>query len=138
MLFANTLYIFSVDSYIAVPSTNLTVASIGTALDQWASHSTPIADRWGITPNAFTLGGPITAAFVKGGHTFLVSGASYVRYSGADYSVVDAGYPKPLTNNSDGLPQAAFTAGLAVAGWELLLLHGYPVCYRQEPRRAHA
>jgi hypothetical protein len=112
LLFANTLYIFSVDSYIAVPSTNLTVASIGTAIDQWASHSVPIAERWGITPNAFTQGGPVTAAFLKSGQTFLVSGASYARYSGADYSVVDAGYPKLLTNNSDGLPQGAFTAGL--------------------------
>ena len=112
VLSANTLYIFSVDSYIAVPSTNLSVPSIGAAIDQWASTSMPIAGRWGITSNVFTEGGSITAAFIKGGQTFLVSGGSYVRYSGADYSVVDAGYPKPLANNSDSLPQTAFTAGL--------------------------
>lgn len=108
----NTLYLFSVDSYIVVQPAEISVAGIGKALDQWASRSAPITDRWGWLPNAITEGGAVTAAFVKGDHTFLVSGESYMRYSGGDYLVTDAGYPKPLAGNPDGLPSVAFTAGL--------------------------
>jgi len=54
----------------------------------------------------------VTAAFVRGEHTFLVSGDEYVRYSGADYRLADASYPKPLAGNPDGLPSVPFKAAL--------------------------
>jgi hypothetical protein len=72
-----SLYLFGVDTYIAIKPSEITLAGIGEAIDQWALRSAPIADRWGWTSNVFTRGGPVTAALVRGEHTFLVSGDSY-------------------------------------------------------------
>lgn len=107
-----SLYLFGVSTYIVVQPNEISVAGIGAAIAQWASRSAAIADRWGWTSNSFTKGGPVTAAFVRGDHTFLVSGDSYVRYSGADYRLADPGYPKPLADNTDGLPAVPFKAAL--------------------------
>ncbi|MFL5909959.1 MAG: hemopexin repeat-containing protein [Gaiellaceae bacterium] len=61
----------------------------------------PIRQHWGRpTRNLFTEGGPVDAAYVDQGKvTYLFSGDQYVRYSGADYRYVDAGYPKPIARN---------------------------------------
>jgi hypothetical protein len=61
----------------------------------------PIRRRWGRPPrNLFAEGGPVDAAYVdRGKVTYLFSGDQYVRYSGADYRYVDAGYPKPIAGN---------------------------------------
>jgi len=104
------LYLFSKDSYVQVASSDVSVAGIGRAIDQWRSK--PIAESWGEASNVFTQGGVVSAALVHGEYTFLVSGDSYVRYSGTDYSFVDEDYPKPLAGNSDGLPQVPFRAGV--------------------------
>ena len=106
-----SLYLFGVDSYVLVHPAEISVAGIGNAINQWASRSAPIASRWGRVSNVFTKGGPVTAALVRKGHTFLLSGDQYVRYSDADYSFADAGYPKPLAGNPDGLP-SSFKAAL--------------------------
>jgi hypothetical protein len=51
------------------------------------------AQKWGIV--APVLPGTVDAAFVgMDGRTYLFSGDRYLRYSTADYSVVDVGYPR--------------------------------------------
>ena len=116
MLFIDgNLYLFGVDSYLLLTPAEISVSGIGKAIDQWVSRSLPIADRWGSVPNVFSEGGPVTAALIRGDQTFLVSGDSYIRYSGADYHFVDEGYPKPLAGNADVLPQVPFTAALQLS-----------------------
>ena len=108
------LYLFGTDTYVTITPGEISVAGIGNAVDQWASRSAPIANRWGRVRNAFTQGGPVTAALVRGEQAYLVSGDSYVRYSDAGYGLVDAGYPKPLAGNPDGLPPVAFRGAIHV------------------------
>lgn len=71
------------------------------AHNQW----TAATQNWG-----FADGKAIRTALVRGEHTFLVSEDHYVRYTGSEYAKVDAGYPKPLAGNPDGLPHAPFDA----------------------------
>ena len=106
------LYLFGPDRYLLVKPDENTMAVIGGALDQWPARSAPISDRWGRAANAFPPGASVTAALVRGDHTFLVSGASYVRYSDAECLLIDAGYPRSLAGNPDGLPATAFKAAL--------------------------
>ena len=53
--------------------------------------------RWGRFDNRFTLANRIDTACVFGEFTFLFAGDQYVRYSGTNYSFVDAGYPRRIT-----------------------------------------
>ncbi len=46
--------------------------------------------------------GQVDASFVAGEHTFLFSGDQYLRYSGADYDVVDEGYPRAIAGSLPG------------------------------------
>jgi hypothetical protein len=107
-----SLYLFGLDSFVTVSGPQISVAGIGAAIDAWASRSAPIANRWGRVGNAFTQGGPVSAALGRGEHTFLLSGDQYVRYSSSDYRFVDAGYPKSLADNPDNLPSFPFNAAL--------------------------
>ncbi|NUT41666.1 MAG: hypothetical protein HOV86_16940 [Thermoactinospora sp.] len=61
------------------------------------------ADRWGRLSDVLT-GGSVDAAFVgMDGRTYLFSGERYIRYSGADYAVVDLGYPRRIAGDWGGL-----------------------------------
>ena len=101
---ADGLYLFGVDSFVRLKSAEISVAEIAVAIDQWAPRSAPISARWGRVNNVFTRGGPVTAALLRGDHTFLAGGDQYLRYTGADYRIADEGYPRPLAANPDGLP----------------------------------
>ncbi|MBO3752769.1 hypothetical protein J5X84_42535 [Streptosporangiaceae bacterium NEAU-GS5] len=71
---------------------------------------TPTAERWGLMRPVLT-GGKVDAAFVgMDGKTYLFSGDRYLRYSTADYSVVDLGYPRAIAGDWGGLDRvdAAF------------------------------
>jgi hypothetical protein len=106
------LYLFGTDRYVMLPPAEITVEAIGAVIDQWVTRSLPIGDRWGRTRNAFTDDKQgVTGAVVHRGHTFLVSGAWYIRYSNSMYRFVDPGYPALLAGNQDGLPQETFQGG---------------------------
>jgi hypothetical protein len=66
--------------------------------------------RWGLL-GAVLPSGTVDAAFVGlDGKTYLFSGDRYIRYSGADYSYVDAGFPRLIARDWGGMQQvnAAF------------------------------
>ena len=70
----------------------------------------PTADRWGVLPPVLPSG-TVDAAFAGlDGRTYLFSGDTYLRYSTADYSVVDSGYPRAIAPDWGGLSRvdAAF------------------------------
>ncbi|WP_326558464.1 hemopexin repeat-containing protein [Micromonospora sp. NBC_01796] len=73
---------------------------------------------WGTVRNTFAAPERIDAAYVDAdGRTYLFSGDQYVRYSGADHSVVDEGFPRPVTEWWAGeadLP-APFTSAIDAA-----------------------
>ncbi|MFG1682588.1 hemopexin repeat-containing protein [Nonomuraea sp. NPDC049269] len=69
------------------------------------------AERWGARREAFPSH-RVDAAFVGlDGRTYLFSGDSYLRYSGADYARADLGYPRPIAPDWGGLTtvDASFT-----------------------------
>ncbi|MGW0809826.1 hemopexin repeat-containing protein [Nonomuraea sp. NPDC002799] len=71
---------------------------------------TPTAEKWGLQADVLPRG-RVDAAFVGlDGKTYLFSGDRYIRYSSADYSVVDLGYPRAVTGDWGGLDRvdAAF------------------------------
>ncbi|MEU5864636.1 hemopexin repeat-containing protein [Nonomuraea sp. NPDC047529] len=63
----------------------------------------PTAERWGKVADA--LPGGVVDSGLTGldGRTYLFSGERYIRYSGADYSVVDLGYPRRIAGDWGGL-----------------------------------
>jgi hypothetical protein len=70
----------------------------------------PTASRWGLLDPVLPSD-TVDAAFVGlDGRTYLFSGDRYLRYSGADYSTVDIGYPRTIAGDWGGLRQvdAAF------------------------------
>ncbi|GAA0994539.1 hypothetical protein GCM10009555_087220 [Acrocarpospora macrocephala] len=70
----------------------------------------PTAERWGVLAPVLPSG-TVDAAFVGlDGKTYLFSGDRYLRYSTADYSVVDLGYPRGIAGDWGGLDRvdAAF------------------------------
>jgi hypothetical protein len=74
----------------------------------------PTGPRWGQVRTVLGEAGPVDAVLVRGEHTFVVSGRRYVRFTGTPFVTADAGYPKDLAGNDDGLPRwtslgAAFT-----------------------------
>ncbi|HEU5102570.1 MAG TPA: hemopexin repeat-containing protein, partial [Roseiflexaceae bacterium] len=72
---------------------------------------TQIKERWGMVTNQILQTGKIDAAFVGlDGKTYLFSADQYVRYSGADYTQADQGYPRAITPDWGGLKRvdAAF------------------------------
>ncbi|MEU4233734.1 hemopexin repeat-containing protein [Nonomuraea sp. NPDC026600] len=81
------------------------------ALHQSGPEIEATAQRWGALGAALP-GGTVDAAFVGlDGCTYLFSGDRYLRYSGADYSTVDPGYPRRVADDWGGLLRvdAAFT-----------------------------
>ncbi|MCW2917314.1 MAG: hypothetical protein JWN52_5382 [Actinomycetia bacterium] len=65
----------------------------------------PTADRWGVLAPPLK-DGAVDAAFAGlDGKTYLFSGGSYLRYSTADYTRVDDGYPQAIGPDWGGLTQ---------------------------------
>jgi hypothetical protein len=63
----------------------------------------PTAERWGVLAPVLPSG-TVDAAFVGlDGRTYLFSGGTYLRYSSADYAVVDLGYPRVIARDWGGL-----------------------------------
>jgi hypothetical protein len=63
----------------------------------------PNAERWGVLPPALPSGTVDAALTGLDGRTYLFSGGTYLRYSTADYSVVDFGYPRAIDPDWGGL-----------------------------------
>ena len=71
----------------------------------------PTAQRWGVLQPALPTGRVDAALAGMDGRTYLFSGGTYLRYTGADYTVVDPGYPRAIDADWAGLStvDAAFT-----------------------------
>ncbi|WP_158578920.1 hemopexin repeat-containing protein [Spongiactinospora rosea] len=77
------------------------------ALDGSGAAVQATAERWGVLGGP-APGGPIDAAFTGlDGRTYLFTGGTYVRYSTADYSAVDDGYPRAIEGDWGGLTRVA-------------------------------
>jgi hypothetical protein len=73
------------------------------ALDGTAASVAQTADRWGVLAEPLP-GGTVDAAFAGlDGKTYLFSGTTYFRYSTADYTTVDSGYPRVIDADWGGL-----------------------------------
>ncbi|GAA2212099.1 hypothetical protein GCM10009850_075610 [Nonomuraea monospora] len=70
----------------------------------------PTAERWGRLAGVLTRDRVDAALVGLDGRTYLFSGERYLRYSGADYAVVDLGYPRRIAGDWGGLREvgAAF------------------------------
>jgi hypothetical protein len=65
---------------------------------RWASQD----QVWGTVKNNFTDPAKIDGAFAdRDGRTYLFAGDQYIRYSSTDYTHVDEGYPRPVTEWRD-------------------------------------
>jgi hypothetical protein len=63
-----------------------------------------VKETWGLVRNNILQNGRVDAAFVGlDGKTYLFSEDQYVRYSGDDYSQVDAGFPRTIDQDWGGL-----------------------------------
>ena len=94
------VYMFKGDQYVRM--TDVTVD---------AGYPKPIAGNWGGLPASFTSG--IDAALLRksNGKLYFFKGNQYARLTGTN---MDAGYPKPIAGNWNGLP-ASFEAGIDAA-----------------------
>jgi hypothetical protein len=73
------------------------------SLSPGAGTVVPTAERWGVLGPVLPSG-TVDAGFVGlDGKTYLFSGDQYLRYSGADYAVVDVGYPRGIAGDWGGL-----------------------------------
>ncbi|GAA0398106.1 hypothetical protein Acor_34780 [Acrocarpospora corrugata] len=93
---AGTVHLFKDGKTVSLGSTGVSAA--------------PTAERWGLLAPVLPSG-TVDAAFVGlDGKTYLFSGDRYLRYSTADYSVVDLGYPRAIAGDWGGLDRvdAAF------------------------------
>jgi hypothetical protein len=80
------------------------------AIDGTAASVAVTADHWGVLAEPLP-GGTVDAAFAGlDGRTYLFSGTTYLRYSTADYTIVDSGYPRAIDADWGGLTRvdAAF------------------------------
>ncbi|NVB43322.1 hypothetical protein G6O69_36190 [Pseudenhygromyxa sp. WMMC2535] len=106
------LYIFSGSAFITLEGVPA-LTEIRDAVEAWDANRVEISTRWGTTTSALTETNHVDAALRLGDHTFLFSGEEYLRYTGDAYEVCDAGYPKRLADNDDGLPRwATLTAAV--------------------------
>ncbi|MBB4751809.1 hemopexin repeat-containing protein [Actinoplanes lobatus] len=63
----------------------------------------PTAERWGRLAPALPSGTVDAVLAGRDGHTYLFSGTHYLRYTGADYTTVDEGYPRLIADDWSGL-----------------------------------
>ncbi|XVV15472.1 hemopexin repeat-containing protein [Actinoplanes sp. CA-131856] len=79
------------------------------ALEPDGPSVAPTAERWGVLAPVLP-GGRVDAALTGlDGRAYLFSGDHYVRYSAADYTAVDSGYPRAVTDFGLRRVTAAFT-----------------------------
>ncbi|WP_159079121.1 hemopexin repeat-containing protein [Plantactinospora sp. BC1] len=74
-----------------------------TIRDGSAGEVVPTARRWGVLGPVLPSGTVDAAMVGLDGRTYLFSGDQYLRYSGADYSAVDLGYPRGTAGDWAGL-----------------------------------
>ncbi|WP_283133404.1 hemopexin repeat-containing protein [Rhizohabitans arisaemae] len=73
------------------------------ALDGTSATIAATAERWGVLTPALP-GNRVDAAFAGlDGRTYLFSGDTYLRYSTADYSAADPGFPRTIAGDWGGL-----------------------------------
>jgi hypothetical protein len=98
------IYFFNGDSYIRIDGGTSTMDP---------GYPLPIAGNWPGLPEEFNEG--IDAAFWRESNNkiYLFKGSEYVRLN-TETLVVDAGYPKPIAGNWQGVP-ASFTSGIDAA-----------------------
>ncbi|MFI6803021.1 Tc toxin subunit A-related protein [Streptosporangium canum] len=73
------------------------------ALDGARATTAVTAERWGALSPALTAG-RVDAGFAGlDGRTYLFSGDTYLRYSTADYTTVDSGFPRRIADDWGGL-----------------------------------
>ncbi|NEQ35259.1 MAG: hypothetical protein F6K40_02635 [Okeania sp. SIO3I5] len=102
----DTIYLFRDDEYVTI-----TINRNGTRRTSAAQET---REMWGKVANDIAHLGKVDAAFVGlDGYTYLFSGEQYVRYSGSDYSQVDDGFPRKITEDWEGLTEVtgAFVLG---------------------------
>jgi len=93
----NKLYFFKGNQYVRLT---------GSSMD--AGYPLPIAGNWHGLPASFQQG--IDAAFLResNGKIYMFKGSQYVRLTETE---MDAGYPKPIAGNWEGLPND-YTSGV--------------------------
>jgi len=93
----NKLYFFKGNQYVRLT---------GSSMD--AGYPLPIAGNWHGLPASFQQG--IDAAFLResNGKIYMFKGSQYVRLTETE---MDAGYPKPIAGNWEGLPND-YTSGI--------------------------
>ncbi len=75
----------------------------------------PIRERWGRVRNTLQANGLVDASLVGlDGKLYLFSGDQYIRYSGADLSRIDEGYPHTISADWGGMTRVG--AALALDG----------------------
>lgn len=102
-----TIYLFRDDEYVKIA-----INQDGTRETENEAKET--REMWGKVANDIADFGKVDAAFVGlDGYTYLFSGEQYVRYSGSDYSQVDDGFPRKITEDWEGLTEVtgAFVLG---------------------------
>ena len=103
----DTIYLFQDDEYVTITIDNNTG-------NRTTSEAQETREMWGKVANDIASEGKVDAAFVGlDGYTYLFSGEQYVRYSGSDYSQVDDGFPRNITEDWEGLTEVtgAFVLG---------------------------
>ena len=86
------IYLFRDDEFVSIDPGNTT------------SEPQETRSKWGIVTNNIAIEGQVDAAFVGlDGYTYMFSGEQYVRYSGSNYSQVDDGFPRNISEDWEGL-----------------------------------
>lgn len=73
--------------------------SFDNAAQSFVSDPMPVNEVWGLIDNRLAQHNKVDAAVTIEGVSFLFSGDQYIRYSKADYRMVDSGYPKSIVDN---------------------------------------
>ncbi len=90
------IYLFRDDEFV----------SIDPNADNTTSEVQETRSKWGKVTNNIANQGEVNAAFVGlDGYTYMFSGEQYVRYSGSDYSQVDDGFPRNISEDWEGLTE---------------------------------
>ena len=99
------LYLFGGTEFVQIGADDLDLQVVTAHVSAWTG-ARPIGKKWGTEANGLTTRGRVDAAFCDGDHTYLISGDSYVRYTGEAFEFVDNGYPRALAGNptEDALP----------------------------------
>ncbi|WP_439657618.1 hemopexin repeat-containing protein [Lentzea sp. HUAS TT2] len=78
-------------------------AGMTAAVTAGGASVVPTAQRWGVPAPVLPSGRVDAALAGLDGRTYLFSGGSYLRYSSANYSTVDVGYPRAVESDWGGI-----------------------------------